>query len=68
MLVCVSYVLLFIALNQNMVSLVSPLVATNPLFSVILSRLFLQAEEKVNLKVLVGGVLVVAGAISVSLG
>ncbi len=65
---CVSYVLLFIALNQNMVSLVSPLVATNPLFSVILSRLFLQAEEKVNLKVLVGGVLVVAGAISVSLG
>ena len=53
---------------QDMVSLVSPLVATNPLFSVILSRLFLQAEEKVNLKVLVGGVLVVAGAISISLG
>ena len=68
LLVCVSYVLLFIALNQDMVSLVSPLVATNPLVSVILSYLFLQTEEKVSLKVVLGGVLVVAGAISISLG
>ena len=36
---------------MGMVSVLSPLLAMNPLFSVLLSYLFLQKEEKVTFKV-----------------
>ncbi len=42
--------------------------SVSPLFSVILSYLFLQSEEKVTGMVACGAVLVVAGALSITLG
>lgn len=63
-----AYVCAFVALRMETVSLVSPLINVHPLYSVLLSYLFLQSVEKVSLKVVAGGVLVVAGAAGVLLG
>lgn len=63
-----AYLLVFFALNQGDVSLVSPLVNIHPLYSVGLSYIFLQSSENVTGKVVGGGVLIVAGAIGVLLG
>jgi uncharacterized membrane protein len=60
-----AYWSIFSALQGGMVSLVSPLVATFPLFSVLLSFLFLQSQEKVSWRVVSGGILVVGGASSI---
>jgi uncharacterized membrane protein len=57
-----AYWSIFSALQGGMVSLVSPLVATFPLFSVLLSFLFLQSQENVSWRVVSGGILVVGGA------
>ncbi len=46
----------------------SPLIAVNPLFSVLLAYTFLQKDERVTVKVVAGGVLIVFGALGVSLG
>jgi drug/metabolite transporter, DME family len=51
----------FIALSRGEVSVVIPLVNTNPLFIVILSALFLKDLEKVNALVGMGSVLIVVG-------
>lgn len=64
----ISYISIFYALKIGTVSVVSPLLAINPLFSVLLSYLFLQKEEKVTTKAVTGGFLIVAGALSVILG
>ena len=63
-----SYIAIFYALKMGTVSVVSPLLAINPLFSVLLSYIFLQKEEKVTPKAVSGGFLIVAGAMSVILG
>ncbi|MFQ5913260.1 MAG: DMT family transporter [Nitrospinota bacterium] len=57
-----AYLMMFTALRWGMVSQVSPLIGIFPLFSVLLSFLFLQSEERVSWKVVVGGSLVVGGA------
>jgi drug/metabolite transporter (DMT)-like permease len=63
-----SYAFMFFGLRAGMVSLVSPLMAINPLFSVLLAYVFLQKDERVTFKVVAGGVLIVAGALGVILG
>lgn len=63
-----SYVCSFFALQSGLVSQVSPLMSVSPLFSVILSYLFLQSEEKVNQKVVYGTLLIVSGTMGVTLG
>ncbi len=63
-----SYVCSFFALQSGLVSQVSPLMSVSPLFSVILSYLFLQSEEKVNRRVVYGALLIVAGTTGVTLG
>jgi drug/metabolite transporter (DMT)-like permease len=53
---------MYAALNRGQVSVVSPLVATYPLFTLALSALFLR-EEKFGPRVLVGVALTVAGVV-----
>ena len=51
------------ALEMGDVVLVSPLIATTPLFTVILSTVFLRSLERVTLKVLVGAASICLGGI-----
>ena len=68
LLVTVGYIFIFNALRTSMVSLVSPLLGTHPLFSLLLSYLFLQSTEHVTPRVVTGGLLVVLGATAIVLG
>ena len=56
-----SYVLLFEAFYRGRVSVVSPLVATESLWTVVLAFLFLRRHEHVGIRLLFGALLVVAG-------
>ena len=56
-----SYVLLFEAYYRGRVTVVSPLVATESLWGVVLSALFLRRHERVGPRLLAGAALVVAG-------
>lgn len=58
----VSYVALFQAYAHGRVSVVSPIVATETLFGVLLAAVFLRRSELVGPKLLVGAALVVAGS------
>ena len=62
-----SLFLLYVALNQGKVSLISPIVATYPLFTLGLSMLLLR-HERVTQRVAVGAVLTVAGVIALVSG
>jgi drug/metabolite transporter (DMT)-like permease len=53
---------MYAALNRGYVGVVSPLVATHPLFTLALSALFLR-EERVGARVLLGVALTVAGVV-----
>ena len=58
-----SYVCLFEAYYRARVSVVSPLVATESLWGVLFSALFLRSSEVVGARLFVGAVLVVSGGI-----
>lgn len=62
-----SYVLLFEAFYRGRVSVVSPIVATESLWGVTLSWLFLRRSERIGLRLVVGASLVVAGGILIGL-
>jgi drug/metabolite transporter (DMT)-like permease len=59
----ISYVLLFEAFYRGLVSVVSPIVATESLWGVTLSWLFLRESERVGPRLFAGAVLVVAGGV-----
>ncbi|MFQ5913259.1 MAG: DMT family transporter [Nitrospinota bacterium] len=67
LMVTVAYACVFTALRSSMVSLVSPLLGTQPLYSLLFSFLFLQSTERVTGRVVLGGLLVVAGAAGIIL-
>jgi drug/metabolite transporter (DMT)-like permease len=56
-----SYVALFEAFYRGTVSVVTPIVATESLFGVVFSALFLHRTERVGVRLVVGAALVVAG-------
>lgn len=58
-----SYVLLFEAFYRGRVSVVSPIVATESLWGVTLSWLFLRQSERVGVRLFAGAVLVVTGGV-----
>jgi drug/metabolite transporter (DMT)-like permease len=62
-----SYVCLFEAYYRARVSVVSPLVATESLWGVLFSALFLGATEVIGLRLLCGAALVVAGGVLIGL-
>ncbi|MEP7223906.1 MAG: DMT family transporter [Actinomycetota bacterium] len=59
----VSYVLLFEAFYRGLVSVVSPIVATESLWGVALSWFFLRQSERVGPRLFAGAALVVAGGV-----
>jgi drug/metabolite transporter (DMT)-like permease len=58
-----SYVLLFEAFYRGRVSVVSPLIATESLWTVALALVFLRRHEHVGLRLVTGALLVVAGGV-----
>jgi uncharacterized membrane protein len=58
--------LYYVALQVAPVTLVIPIIATSPLVVVVLSRLFLPRLERVSPRLVAGAVVVVVGAIAVT--
>jgi drug/metabolite transporter (DMT)-like permease len=54
---------LFQALAHGPVVVVSPVVSTNPLFTLLWAAIFLREVERINLQVFAGALLVVAGVV-----
>lgn len=61
-------VLLFWALTEAPVVVVSPITGINPLVAILLTHVFLQRLERVTKQTVLGGVLVVAGVALVAVG
>jgi len=59
--------LTLVALTRAHVVIVSPIVATTPLFSLIISLIFLRGKEQVTSRTIIGTVVVVAGTIAITL-
>jgi drug/metabolite transporter (DMT)-like permease len=59
--------LYYVALQIAPVTLVIPIIATSPLVVVILSRLYLPDLERVSIRLVAGAVVVVIGAVAVTL-
>jgi drug/metabolite transporter, DME family len=60
--------LTLVALTNARVVIVSPIVATTPLFSLLISLIFLRGKEKVTKLTILGTVGVVGGTIAIALG
>ena len=60
--------LTLMALTTGRVVIVSPIVATTPLFSLALSLVFLRGKEKITVVTVLGTVAVVVGTIAIALG
>lgn len=58
----------FFALSLAPVVLVSPLQSTSPLFTLLLSYLFLSHLERITPKLILGSILVVVGAVLLTIG
>lgn len=54
-------VLLFVALSRGEVVVISPVVATNPLFTLLFAAVLLRGLERITPRVVAGALLVVAG-------
>jgi uncharacterized membrane protein len=60
--------LTLVALASARVVIVSPIIATTPLFSLLISLIFLRGKEKVTKLTIIGTLAVVAGTIAIALG
>ena len=56
----------FIALARGELSVIIPLLNTTPLFTVLFSAVFLRAVETINLRIVLGAVLMVAGVVLIT--
>jgi len=60
--------LTLVALTMSRVVIVSPIVATTPLFSLIISLIFFRGKERVSGRTILGTFAVVSGTIAIALG
>ena len=60
--------LTLVALTRGRVVIVSPIVATTPLFSLLLSLVFLRGRETITVATVLGTIAVVVGTIAIALG
>ncbi len=60
--------LTLVALANARVVIVSPIIATTPLFSLTISLIFLRGKEQVTGHAIIGTVAVVLGTIAIALG
>jgi len=65
--VSVTWISMFYAFNLGSVSVVSSLMGTSPLFSLMLSAVFLKDTEKITKNVVIGSIVIVAGIIIISM-
>jgi uncharacterized membrane protein len=63
--IATGWLLAFVALSQEMVSIVAPILQTELLFILFFAYVFLRKQEKVSLKLAAGAILIVAGVILV---
>lgn len=63
----IAFLLYFLSLSQGLLVRVQPIAATNPLFALLFSHLFLKDVEKVNFQIVVGAALIFMGIIFVLL-
>jgi drug/metabolite transporter (DMT)-like permease len=63
----ISYVVLFAAFYRGRVSVVSPIVATESLWGVTLSWLFLRQHERIGARLVVGALLIVTGGVLIGI-
>lgn len=61
-------VVLFTALANAPISVVSPISNTQPMVSILLTHLFLQQLERVTLQTVIGAGLVISGVVAITLG
>ena len=61
-----SQLLVFVALSLGEVSVMVPLLNTTPLFSILLSLVFLKDLEKVTMNIVTGALLLLAGALFIT--
>ncbi len=62
-----AYFSLFAALNTGHVVIVAPVIHSTPLFTLIISFFFLRREERLSVRVVLGGILVVLGVSIISI-
>lgn len=60
--------LMFMALSRGQVVILSPVLATNPLFTLLFAAVFLRGVERITRRHVVGTALVVAGVVVLSAG
>lgn len=60
--------LMFQALKRGEVVIISPVLATNPLFTLVFAALLLRGVERVTPRIVAGALLVVAGVVVLTLG
>ena len=60
--------LMYAALTQAPVVVVSPIASINPLMAIVLAHLFLQRMERVTPRIVIGAVLVMLGVIAITVG
>lgn len=65
--IAAGWLLAFVALSQEMVSIVAPILQTELLFILFFAYIFLRKQEKVSLKLAASAILIVAGVILVSI-
>ncbi len=57
----VGVLLMFFALGQGQVVVISPVLATNPLFTLVFAAIFLRGVERITPRIVLGALLVVGG-------
>jgi drug/metabolite transporter (DMT)-like permease len=65
--IAMGWLLSFLALSQEMVSIVAPILQTELLFILLFTYLFLRKIEKISLKLIASALLIVAGVILISI-
>jgi drug/metabolite transporter (DMT)-like permease len=65
--IATGWLLAFIALSQEMVSIVAPILQTELLFILFFAYVFLRKQEKVSLKLAASAIIIVAGVILVTI-
>ena len=63
--IATGWLLAFVALSQEMVSIVAPILQTELLFIIFFAYVFLRKQEKVSLKLAASAILIVVGVILV---
>ncbi len=66
--VAISIVALFFAVQRAEVVVVAPILATFPLWTLLLSHVFIARLESITLRLVIGALLAVAGVIAVAVG